>query len=64
MTKTALDLLQEASSCTGKKQLTRKIAVRIARQSDNGEHTHAYACKFCGRWHLGSSATSKGRRGR
>jgi hypothetical protein len=55
MTKSALDLLQKAASCDGKKPLTRKIATRIAHQSDNGEHTHAYLCTFCHHYHVGGS---------
>jgi cytochrome c5 len=57
MTKSALDLLKKASSCDGKKALTRKIATRIAREADNGEHTHAYHCEFCHHYHVGGSAT-------
>lgn len=44
------------AGCDGKERLSRNVARLVARrQREKGVQVHEYACRFCGRYHIGTT---------
>lgn len=52
--KKASSSLVKRAGCDGKVQLTRTLALKIAKTKD--KRMSAYRCRFCGWWHVGENS--------